>query len=92
MKTIWKYNLKFENIIELQMPKGAEILTVQQDKKTNRPCLWAMVDSDAEKESRFIELFGTGEKIPTDMGVDRIYIGTYQYQNGAFVGHVFERL
>lgn len=92
MKTIWKYDLKFEGIIELQMPKDAKILTVQLDKKTNRPCLWVMVDLDAEKESRFIELFGTGEKIPIDISIDRRYIGTYQYQNGVFIGHVFERL
>ena len=26
------------------------------------------------------------------MGIERNYIGTYQYQRGEFVGHIFERL
>ena len=41
-------------------------------------------------EERLFELFGTGQEIKYDMGVDRKYIGTYQYQKGEFVGHVFE--
>lgn len=90
MKTIWKFELAFEQITVLEMPKGAEVLTVQVDLKTNRPCLWVLVNPEAEKESRYIELFGTGHQINTGVGVERKYIGTYQYQKGEFVGHVFE--
>jgi len=50
-----------------------------------------MVETENETEERCFELFGTGHKIHTDMGVDRKYLGTYQYQNGEFVGHLFER-
>jgi hypothetical protein len=74
------------------MPKGAEILTVQTDEKNNHPTIWALVDPEQENEQRFFELFGTGHEIHSDMGVERKYIGTYQYQKGAFVGHIFERI
>lgn len=92
MKTIWKYELEFNSMTRLEIPSGGEILTVQQDQKTFTPCLWVMVDTDNEKEERYIELFGTGHEIKYDTGTDRTYIGTYQYQKGEFVGHVFERL
>ena len=93
-KIIWKYstlqNGSFKDYFSLYMPKGAEILTVQIDQKNNQPTVWAMVDPEAEQETRTFELFGTGHTIPT--GVERKYIGTYQYQNGEFVGHLFERI
>lgn len=91
MKTIYKYQTPFQDFFTLEMPVGAEILTVQQDEKTNWGCIWALVDTDNEKEERTFELFGTGNEIHVDMGVDRKYIGTYQYQRGNFVGHIFER-
>jgi hypothetical protein len=96
MKTIWKYSTlvdsQFKDKIEIEMPKNAEILCVQRDGKTGIPCIWAIVDTDAEKETRYFELFGTGIKIHSDMGIERKYVGTYQYQRGEFVGHLFERL
>ena len=90
MITIWKYLLDFGDITRLEIPKDGEILSIQRDEKTNSPCLWIMVNSDNEKEERSFELFGTGQEIKYDMGISREYIGTYQYQKGEFVGHVFE--
>ena len=95
MKTIWKFSTVehgFSDKFGLFMPKGAEILTVQTDGKNNHPTIWALVDPEQEKEERFFELLGTGHEIHGDMGVERKYIGTYQYQNGDFVGHIFERI
>lgn len=92
MKTIWKYETPFEHKFSISMPLNAEILCVQVDKKTHTPCIWAMVYTEYEKEERCFELFGTGHEIHCDMGIDRKYIGTYQYQNGEFVGHIFERI
>lgn len=92
MKTIWKFETPFENRFKIIMPKDAEILSLQQDQKTFKPCIWALVESENELEERFFELFGTGHPINVDMGIDRKYIGTYQYQNGEFVGHLFERI
>ena len=87
-KTIWKFELETTDNQTLKMPVGAEILTVQT--QSDKPCLWALVDPNAEKEGRFIEIFGTGHPVGYDMGIDRKYIGTYQLHGGSLVFHVFE--
>lgn len=86
-KRIWKYQLHTTDTQNLTMPVGAEILTVQTQ---NGPCLWVLVDPDAEMEKRTIETFGTGHAIPDTPVGERKYIGTYQLHNGALVFHVFE--
>ena len=86
-QTIWKYPLEFEDVQTIQMPIGAEILTVQiQDGK---PCLWAEVDADdkVSAEPRFIQIFGTGQ-YNMGMSWDRKYIATFQIMK--LVYHVFE--
>lgn len=96
MKTIWKFSTlidgQFHEKFTILMPKSAEILCVQTDQKNNHPSIWALVDPEAEEEERDFELYGTGHQISFDMGVERKYIGSYQYQRGEFVGHIFERL
>ena len=92
MKIIWKFETPFEYSFKIIMPKDAEILSVQRDQKTSKPCVWVLVESENELEERYFELFGTGNPIHGNMGIDRKYIGTYQYQNGEFVGHLFERI
>ena len=62
MITIWK----FETLVDgkrftLKMPDGAKILTIQIDKKTNIPCIWAEVNTDNEVVERHFELFDTGQ-------------------------------
>jgi hypothetical protein len=96
MKKIFKFSTLvdggFQKSFSIQMPKGSEILSVQIDQKNNHPTIWAMVDPVKPEEERFFELFGTGQDIYEDMGIERVYIGTYQYQKGEFVGHIFERI
>jgi hypothetical protein len=70
------------------MPKGAEILTVQR--QGNMACIWAIVDPNADRERRVFEVFGTGQSMHDDMGVEREYVNTFQ--QGPYVWHVFERL
>ncbi len=70
------------------MPIGAKILTVQT--QNDIPCLWALVDPQAETEGRNIEIFGTGHPVLSDLGTAREYIGTFQMHNGTLVFHVFE--
>lgn len=89
---IWKFETPFEYNFSIVMPKGSEILSVQQDQKTMIPCIWALVYPENEEEERFFELFGTGHSIHNDIGIERKFIGTYQYQQGQFVGHIFERI
>jgi predicted regulator of amino acid metabolism with ACT domain len=87
MKRIFKYRIKIDDLQEIQMPVGAEILTVQVQQET--PCIWAMVDDDVPiMHTRRIETFGTGHAVQE---AERKYIGTYQIRNGALVFHVFEQ-
>lgn len=87
MKQIFKYPVKVSRTQEIEMPKGAEILSLQT--QNNTPYIWALVDEDLPKEYRFFEVFGTGYFLPEE---NRNYIGTFQIDSGAFVGHCFELL
>ncbi len=88
-KTIWKFEINPSNL-SIEMPKKAEILTVQQ--QNGEACIWALVNPDEEKEERVFEIFGTGHSVPVDMGIERKYINTFQLNGGALVFHLFERL
>jgi len=82
MKTIYKYTLDSQDCT-LQLPKGAEILTVQL--KNGSPSLWALVNPNtSELEERHICIVGTGWEVEDTMK----YITTYM--DGYFVWHTFE--
>ena len=86
---IFKYQLQETDIQTIELPKGAEILTVQVQK--GYLCLWAKVDHELiAKEERHIEIIGTGNLI--DDTVQRKYISTLQMLQGALVWHIFEVL
>ena len=87
-KTIWKYELEITDNQNILMPIGAEILTVQMQDGT--PCLWALLNPEADIEKRYIEIFGTGHPVSCDLGSARKYISTFQMSNGELVFHVFE--
>jgi hypothetical protein len=87
-KTIWKFELDIENYKKFEMPKNAEILTLQTQNKI--PCLWALVDPSNDRETRTFEVYGTGHPIHHDMRTSRNYIGTFQLNRGRSVFHVFE--
>jgi hypothetical protein len=89
-RTIWKYPLKITDHQSIDMPMYAEILSVQT--QHGEPCIWALVDPYGEKEERRFEIFGTGNPIEVDMGVDRKFIGTFMIFNDRFVWHLFERI
>jgi hypothetical protein len=91
MTTIHKFETIFEDRFKVSMPKDARILNIDLD-RNNVPCIWAMVNTDNDLETRYFELFGTGHEIHVDMGTEREYIGSYRYQNGEFIGHLFERI
>lgn len=93
IKTIWKYGLKVADEQTVKLPKGAQILTAQNQGDGLSPCLWALVDPEKQSvtEPRIIETFGTGHEIDDAPPVMRSYIGTYQLHGGALVFHVFER-
>lgn len=84
MRTIWKYPL-CRRSIELEMPTGAELLTVQM--LDGDPVLWALVDPENPTEKRMFRAFEIGEGMPNDPGK---YIGTFQSALSILVWHVFD--
>lgn len=96
MKRIFKYPLPMEvdngvarwkDRFEIELPRGAEILTVQE--QNNAPMLWALVDPEAIKEKRKMLLLNTGAEMPPDVNYHR-FLGTYQLNGGRLVFHLFE--
>ena len=82
MRTIYKYVLSSDTSID--MPVGAELLSVHQQE--GKVCLWALIATEAAKESRRFLTYGTGHVIP-DKKIH--YLGTVYLYNG-MVFHVFE--
>ena len=87
MQTIWKYELIITDIQEIEIPKNSHILTVQTQR--GMPCIWAIIDSEAEKSKLKIYTFGTGNPIPRNFNGE--YIGTYLVKNDELVFHVFSK-
>lgn len=86
MKTIYKYNINLQGS-SLILPKGAKILSAQA--QSCSLCLWAEIDTNADREERFFEVYGTGHQIIDNHG-KRKFIATVQIEG--FVWHVFERV
>jgi hypothetical protein len=86
MKTIYKYLIE-PGTDAFEMPKGAQVLTVQT--QDNRPHIWALIDVDESRvEMRKFVPYGTGHLMPDEPGQ---YIGTFQLNGGALVFHLFEQ-
>jgi hypothetical protein len=84
--------LKFEAIIpnplELDLPEGSEVLTLQL--QNGVPCLWVLCNDTAQpSETRRFEWFGTGQYLAP---AEYAYVGTCQFYEGRLVLHLFERL
>ena len=86
MRSIWKFPLPVGDFVAISMPAGARVLTVQT--QGINACLWALVDTDAPRETRRFRVFGTGHPVE-GVEVDS-YVGTIQQLGGALVWHVFE--
>ena len=84
MKEIWKFTLKVTDDQSIAMPKGAKILSAQE--QYGKPCIWAIVDPDAEEETRKFRIFGTGHPFDLDESSAE-FIGTGQCVG--LVWHIF---
>jgi hypothetical protein len=84
--TIWKYQLKADDIQEIEIPVGSRILSLQV--QNGIPCIWALVYDKSPKDTKKIYTFGTGE--PTTFLPETLqFLGTYQILEGQLVFHVF---
>lgn len=91
-RSVWKFPIEVTDEFTIEMPKGARVLhvDVQRVSETNaqyeQPCLWALIDPDAEREQRTFYVHGTGHTFP----VGRVHLGSFLLYGGSFVGHLFE--
>lgn len=85
MNTIHKAVLQIHDSQYVEMPLGAEILTVQMQGPTC--CLWYKCDPAKYTTRRHIGIFGTGHDLPN---VHMNYLGTIQWNLGQLVFHIFE--
>ena len=84
MEVIWKFPIKVTDEVTLEVPEGAQILSIQVQKEV--PCLWAKVNPENPKKRMKIRIYGTGHEYQEISGV---FIGTFQMQGGSFVFHAF---
>lgn len=93
MKRIYKYPLEMTDAQTIELPVGAQILSVQtQDQgrmfKDVRACIWAVVDPLAARQKRMVSMVGTG--VPFGDGLALFdFLGTVQFEEGRLVLHVF---
>lgn len=87
MKTIYKYQIKVQDNMVIEMPKNAEVLTLQT--QNFDPFIWVLVDTANPTEQRHFRLVGTGHSMNNESVK---YIGTFQMRGGAIVFHLFEVL
>jgi len=82
MKTIYKYEFQITDEQTIEMPEGSKILSIQ--KQHGCFYIWAMVDTDKQKEPFSIAIIGTGNPL---WCTDYDYAGTIIAD--PFVWHLF---
>jgi hypothetical protein len=89
MRTIWQFSAGIDNYQTIDMPTGAQILSVQVQGNVDSyatPQLWAVVNPNAEIERRYFRVYGAGS--PVDQVGE--FIGTFQMYGGSLIYHMFE--
>lgn len=86
-KTIWKIHLKQTGASMVEMPKGAQVLSVGWD-GGHLLSLWAKVLPEQEVEERQFVVLGTGW--PIDEKRELKFIGTVSQAGNTLICHVFE--
>lgn len=84
-ETIYKYTLEVEDIQVLEIPHGAQFLSVQV--QHGKPCMWVRLNPKAQEVRVKVCTVGTGHPAERVEGMQ--FVGTYQLDGGQFVGHVF---
>ena len=88
MKTIYKFQLKLQDNIRIDMPAGAELLSVSSG-LSETAYLWALVETDSRHVERTIRCAGTGHPIESWFTKDR-FIGTIILGYTGLVFHFFD--
>ncbi|MDP3703094.1 MAG: hypothetical protein Q8R78_01720 [Candidatus Omnitrophota bacterium] len=86
MKTVWKYPIPVAGLFTLEMPAGAEVLSVQIQR--GNPMLWTLVETDFPKRERAFRIVGTGHELLNANELE--FRGTFQVRDESEVFHLFE--
>ena len=88
-RKIYRYRLDITDVVRLDLPEGADVLSVgpPRDRRDGPLDLWAVVDPATETESRTFRVIGTGNPMPDFVG---LFIGTVPMFGGSLIFHVFE--
>lgn len=84
MITIHKFAVVARGATEIETYKSFTILCIQT--QDNTPFIWLEVDTTAPKVELNLWTYMTGEK----QTVCGEYLGTFQLDNGSYVGHVYK--
>ena len=87
MNSIWRFTVPVQDVVEMRMPEGAEILSVKDPHGWGGIRLWAAVDPEAPVVSRILYVVGTGH--PCDLKPE-FFIGTVEQNGGALIWHVYD--
>ncbi len=87
MNSIYKFPLNINASIEIDMPAGAQILTIET--QNNEPQMWALVETLEDPEIRFFKVVSTGD--PIDCEGELVYLGSFIIDDG-LIRHVFEEI
>ena len=74
----------------LNIPADAELLDVQEQR--GKPVLWVLGDPDGRQVHRWFKGVMTGFPEPHDSWRSWTYVGTCQFDGGAFVLHLFAEI
>lgn len=92
MKTVWKYPIKMSDWFDVEMPCGAEVVSVGV--QNGQPVMWAIVDDSKERVNVRFRLAGTGhplQDVEEHKAVFR-FVGTVQLAGGNLVFHLFQEM
>lgn len=88
MKTIYKYKVIVDDVIEIYFPGKATILHIDKVQKSGMIILvWALVDLDTAEEAQFLHCYGIGHPLPDDIDIKN-FITTVVTDPG-FIWHLF---
>lgn len=89
-KSIWKYVLVAETVNTIEVPLGAELLSVET--QGDNIVVYALVNTnEASTQTIEIRTYGTGHEIDVNI-TDYKFLGTAKLYNGSLMFHVFYRV
>ena len=88
MKAIYKYKLPFEDIVELELPKDARVLSAINQHEDI--VIYALVDTkEAETRIYTFRIIGTGHAIDKNDLKYYHFLNSVSLRHGALIFHVF---